>query len=283
MRVWDRLLGITLVGTTLALGLIAGPAAAQLTDLVSRTSFRVCADPANVPMSSKDGSGFENKIAELFSATLNRPLEYAWFPMAQGFVRKTLMANTCDVIIGYAQGDDLVLNTNAYYTSTHVMVFRGDSDLRDVTTLADPRLKGRKIGVIAGSPAASHLAANGLLPTTEGYRMMVDRRVEAPNLDMLADLESGKLDVAVMWGPVGGPLVKESGKDLVVAPLMHEQGAPKLFYRISMGVRNGEDAWKRELNSTIRKVQPQIDVILRDYGVPLLNDMGTDLKPETTN
>lgn len=278
MPVWDRLLG-----ATLALGLIAGPAAAQLSDLVSRTSFRVCADPANVPMSSKDGSGFENKIAELFSATLKRPLEYAWFPMAQGFVRKTLMANTCDVIIGYAQGDDMVLNTNAYYTSTHIMVFRGDSDLKDVTTLADPRLKGKHIGVIAGSPAASHLAANGLLPTTEGYRMMVDRRVEAPNLDMLADLESGKLDVAVMWGPVGGPLAKESGKNLVVVPLMHEQGAPKLFYRISMGVRNGEDAWKRELNSTIRKVQPQIDAILRDYGVPLLNDMGTDMKPETTN
>ena len=58
--------------------------------------------------------------------------------MAQGFVRRTLMVNQCDVIIGYAQGDELVLNTNAYYTSTHVLITRADSDLADVTTLADP-------------------------------------------------------------------------------------------------------------------------------------------------
>ena len=67
---------------------------------------------------------------------------------------------------------------------------------------------------------------------------------------------------------------------LTVTPLIGEPGSPRLFYRISMGVRNGEDVWKRELNSTIRALQPEIDAILRDAGVPLLNDMGTALKPE---
>ncbi len=267
----------------LVLGVLTGlgaPAYAQLTDLVSRTSFRVCADPANAPMSVKDGSGFENRIAELFSQKLERPLEYFWFPMAQGFVRRTLSENRCDVIIGFAQGDDLVLNSNAYYTSTHVLVTRTDSDLADVKTLADPRLKGRRIGVIAGSPAASHLANNDLLATTEGYHLMVDRRIESPNQQMLTDLIEGKLDMAVMWGPIGGPLAKQSSERLTVTPLIGEPGSPRLFYRISMGVRNGEDVWKRELNSTIRALQPEIDAILRDAGVPLLNDMGTALKPE---
>ena len=276
MPAWAR----NAAALALAAAVAAPPAQAQPTDLVSRTAFRVCADPANVPMSSKDGAGFENRIAELMSQTLGRPLEYTWFPMAQGFVRRTLMANQCDVIIGYAQGDELVLNTNAYYTSTHILVTRADSDLAGVTTLADPALKGRRIGVIAGSPPASHLAANGLLATTEGYELMVDRRMESPNEDMLADLIGGKIDIAVMWGPIGGPLAKMSDADLVVTPLVNEPGAPRLFYRISMGVRNGEDVWKRELNSTIREVQPQIDTILRDAGVPLLNDMGTALKPE---
>lgn len=279
MHAWARL--ATGVAASL---LMAGPLAAQPTDLVSRTEFRVCADPANAPESMKDGSGFENSIAELMSETLQRPLRYFWSPMAMGFVRRTLLSYNCDVIIGFAQGEDMVMTTNAYYTSSYALVTRPEGDLADVTSLADPRLKGRKIGVIAGTPPASYLARYGLMPTVRGFNLNVDRRVESPNEDMLAALQSGELDIGVMWGPVAGPLIKQGSLPLKLTPLVNEpkpEGAPRLFYRVSMGVRNGEDVWKRELNSTIRKVQPQIDTILRDAGVPLLNDMGTALKPET--
>jgi quinoprotein dehydrogenase-associated probable ABC transporter substrate-binding protein len=269
---------------TLAVAIgLAGPLAAQPTDLVSRTSFRVCADPANAPESMKDGSGFENKIAELMATTVDRPLEYFWSPMAMGFVRRTLLSYNCDVIIGFVQGEDMVMTSNAYYTSTYGLVTRNDSDLAGVTSLADPKLKGRRIGVIAGTPPASYLSDYGLLGTVKGYNLNVDRRVESPNEDMLAAVESGDLDIAVMWGPIAGPLVKQSGEAITFVPLVNEpkpEGAPRLFYRVSMGVRNGEDVWKRELNSAIRKAQPEIDTILRDAGVPLLNDMGTAMKPE---
>lgn len=278
MPAWDSLrrLGLAaLIG-----GMLATPAFAQLSDLVSRSAFRVCADPANAPMSSEDGTGFENEIAELFAAELGRPLEYTWFPMAQGFVRRTLLENRCDVIIGYAQGDELVLSTNAYYTSAYVLVARSGEDLADVTSLGDPRLMGRRIGVIAGTPPASHLEAHGLLATTEGYALMVDRRVRNPNQDMLDDLMAGNIDIAAMWGPIAGPLAQGMGDALVVTPLIGEPGAPRLFYRISMGVRNGEDVWKRELNTTMRALQPRVDEILRAAGVPLLNGMGDGLLPE---
>jgi quinoprotein dehydrogenase-associated probable ABC transporter substrate-binding protein len=264
----------------LAAALAAGQAQAQPADLVSPTAFRVCADPANLPLSSDTGAGFENKIAELFAAELGRDLQYTWFPMATGFLRRTLLANRCDVVVGYAQGDPMVLNTNAYYTSTHVLVTRAGSDLADVTSLDDPRLKGRAIGVIAGSPPASHLARNGLMATARGYQLMVDRRREDPNGDMLGDLVEGRLDAAVMWGPIGGPLAKAADADLSVVPLLGATAPPNLFYRITMGVRNGENAWKRTLNSAIRRLQPQIDAILRDYGVPLVDDMGAALEPE---
>src|SRR5690606_9975908 len=191
--------------------LVAAPASAQLNDLVSRTAFRVCADPANVPFSNEAGDGFENEIAQLFADSFERELQYTWFPMAQGFVRRTLFAHRCDVIIGFAQGDELVLNTNHYYTSTHVLVTRADGDLADVATLADPRLQGRTLGVIAGSPSGSHVARHGLLAKVKGYDLMVDRRVESPNEDMLADLMAGRIDAAVMWGPAGGPLAKAEG------------------------------------------------------------------------
>ena len=124
--------------------------------LVSRTAFRVCADPANLPFSNEAGEGFENAIAELFAENLGRELQYTWYPMSMASCgarsRQPLRRDP-----GYAQGDELVLNTNHYYTSTHVLVTRADGDLAEVTTLADPRLKGRRIGVIAGTrrPAIS--------------------------------------------------------------------------------------------------------------------------------
>lgn len=278
MRAWAKLAIAAIAG--LGTAVTAVPAAAQLTDLVSRTAFRVCADPANKPMSADDGSGFENEIAELFADAFDRELQYTWFPMALGFVRRTLVENKCDVIIGFAQGHELVLNTNHYYTSTHVLVVRGDDELADVTTLADPRLADRRVGVIAASPPASHVARHGLMKRAKSYDLMVDRRRESPNEEMIADLISGEIDAAVMWGPIGGPLAKAADADLVVVPLLNEVGAPRLYYRITMGVRLGEDAWKRELNSMIRQQQEAIDEILVRYGVPLVNDMGTELKAE---
>jgi len=247
-------------------------------DLVHRSAFRVCADPANTPMSSEDGSGFENRIAELFAEQLNVPLHYTWFPQVTGFLRQTLSVGKCDVVIGFAQGDEMVLNTNHYYTSTHVIVTRADSDLADVDHLGDPRLKGRKIGVVANSPPATHVARLGLMKDAEPYALMVDRRVENPAGQMLADVEAGKIDAALLWGPIGGPLVK-ANPALQATPLLKETDTPRLVFRITMGVRPGEDVWKRELNSQIRRNQAQIDAILRDAGVPILDDYGKGLKP----
>lgn len=263
----------------LALAPLAPPAArAQVADLVDHTAFRVCADPANLPLSSQDGTGFENRIADLFAAKLGVPVQYTWFPQVIGFVRQTLGAGKCDVVIGFAQGDELVLNTNHYYTSTHVLVVRADGDLTGVDHLSDPALKGRKIGVVAGAPPATHVARLGLMKDAKPYDLMTDRRVENPAGDMLHDVETGATDAALMWGPIAGPLAKDNPK-LKVIPLLRETTTPRLFFRITMGVRPGEDVWKRELNSMIRRNQGEIDAILRDAGVPLVDDYGKQLKP----
>jgi quinoprotein dehydrogenase-associated probable ABC transporter substrate-binding protein len=267
-------------GIVLAAAMAAAtPAAAQVADLVDRSAFRVCADPANRPLSAEDGSGFENQVADLLAEQLGVPVQYTWFPQVVGFVRQTLQAGKCDVVMGYAQGDELVLNTNHYYTSTHVIVVKADGDLADVDTLADPRLQGRKIGVVAGAPPTTHVARLGMMKDAEPYNLMTDRRVEDPAGQMLADLEAGRIDAALLWGPIGGPLVKQDHPGLKAIPLLKEQGPPRLVFRITMGVRAGEDEWKRELNSLIRRNQDEIDVILRDAGVPLLDDFGKGEKP----
>lgn len=250
-------------------------AAAQTSDLVSRSEFRVCADPANLPLSDESGSGYENRLADLFAAKLERPVSYTWFPMATGFVRNTLRANRCDVIMGYAQGHELVLNTNHYMTSAYALIVPKGSDLSGVETLADEKLKGKRLGIVAGSPPASHLARNGLIAKAKPYDLFVDRRVKSPAVDMLNDLRAGDIDAAVLWGPIGGPLVKSDFPEFQLTPLLREEHPPRLFFRITMGVRPGEKVWQRKLNSLIRRNRDDINAILLEAGVPLLDDMGT--------
>lgn len=258
--------------------LTATAAQAQIADLRSHAALRVCADPAAVPMSSQDGKGFENRIASLMADKMGLPLEYTWFPMGPGFIRKTLRAGACDVVMGYAQGDEMVLNTNHYYTSIYGLVTRKDGALAKVDTLSDPALKGHDIGVVAGTPPATNLARAGLAADMRGYELVVDRRVMDPVGDMLRAVKDGTLDAAVAWGPLAGPRVK-ADPDLQFTPLYKEPGNPRMFYRITMGVRPNETDWKRDLNSQIRRNQAEIDAILRDAGVPLVDDFGTGPKP----
>jgi quinoprotein dehydrogenase-associated probable ABC transporter substrate-binding protein len=268
---WAKLAAVL---AALSLVLTAGGLQADTSDLVSKDSFRVCADPANLPFTDKEGRGFENAIAELLAGELGRPVQYTWFPQATGFVRQTLTAGRCDVIIGYAQGDELVLNTNHYYTSAYALLVPVEGKLAGVDRLSDPRLTDARIGIVAGTPPATHIARLGLMGRARPYPLMVDRRFEDPAGRMMSDLAAGEIDAAVLWGPIAGYLAKSAARPVAVTPLLHEAGAPRLFYRITMGVRPGELHWKRELNSLLRRNKERIDDILTDFGVPLVDDYG---------
>jgi quinoprotein dehydrogenase-associated probable ABC transporter substrate-binding protein len=263
-----------LFAVLLGTGVVASArfADAQRVDLVNRTALRVCADPANLPFSNDKGEGFENKIAEIVAAELKLPVEYTWFPQATGFIRQTLFARRCDVVMGYAQGDELVLNTNHYYRSTYALVHRRGAALDGVDGLADPRLKGKRIGVIAGTPPASIMAQLGLIQLAKPYPLMVDRRYEAPGERMAGDVRSGDIDAGVLWGPMAGYFAANGGEELAVAPLLKEAGGARMAYRITFGVRPQEDDWKRQLNGLIAKRQGDIEAVLLEYGVPLLDE-----------
>jgi quinoprotein dehydrogenase-associated probable ABC transporter substrate-binding protein len=264
------LIALALLGA----GLPPHVAAAQRVDLVNRTALRVCADPANLPFSNDKGEGFENKVAELVAGELKVPLEYAWFPQATGFIRNTLFAKRCDVVLGYAQGDDLVLNTNAYYRSTYALLFRRGSGLDGVDALGDPRLSDKRIGIIAGTPPSNAMVRLGLMQRAKPYPLMVDRRYDSPAERMIADIRAGEIDAGVLWGPMAGYFADKGGEKLALVPLLKEPGEPRLAYRITFGVRNLEDDWKHQLNAILAKRQGDIDAILLAYGVPLIDDNG---------
>jgi len=241
-------------------------------ELVDPKVLRVCADPRNLPFSDEKGTGFENKLAEFFAEKLQKKLDYTFFPQATGFVRMTLSAHRCDVIMGFPQGDEIVQGTNPYYRTAYALVARQGGGLDDVASLGDERLKGKHLGIVAGTPPATYMAANGLMANARPYPLMIDTRVDSSAAAMMKDLASGEIDAAVLWGPMAGYYAKQAEPQFHVTPLVKEKSGPQLIYRIGMGVRPADQNWKRLLNRLISENQPAINKILLDYGVPLLDE-----------
>ena len=241
-------------------------------ELIDPHVFRACADPRNLPFSNAAGEGFENKIAELFARKLGKSVAYTFYPDATGFIRNTLNAHRCDVVLGIAQGDDIVQPTSPYYRTSYVAAYREDGPLKGLESLSDPRLKTAKIGVVAGTPPASFLAADGLLGQIKSYALVVDTRVDSPTHEMMDDLDRGEIDIALLWGPIAGYYAMKAKTPTAVVPLLKEQGGPHMAYRIVMGVRHSDQNWKRDLNKLISENQGEIQTILRSYGVPLLDE-----------
>jgi len=250
-------------------------------ELVDPKVLRVCADPRNLPFSNEKGEGFENKLAEFFAEKLQKKLDYMYFPQATGFVRMTLGAHRCDVIMGFPQGDDLVQGTNPYYRTAYALIAKQGSGLDDVATLEDGRLKGKHIGIVAGTPPATNMAVNGLMANAKPYPLMIDTRFDSSAAAMIEDLNSGQIDAGILWGPMAGYYAKKASPPLHITPLIKETSGPRLAYRIGMGVRPADQNWKRQLNRLIQENQPAINKILLDFGVPLLDESDQLITAET--
>ena len=199
-----------------------------------------------MPFSNEKGEGFENKLAEFFAEKLQKKLDYVYFPQATGFVRVTLGAHRCDVIMGFPQGDDLVQGTNPYYRTAYALIAKQGSGLDDVTTLEDARLKGKHIGIVAGTPPATNMAANGLMANAKPYPLMIDTRVDSSAEAMINDLTTGDDRRRHSLGTDGGFLCQEGqpaaachaageGNDRAAARLSHRHGCAARRTRTGSG------------------------------------------------
>ena len=240
----------------------------------------VCADPNNLPFSDASAQGFENQIAKLVADDLGRRLRYFWEPQRRGFVRTTLKAANCDLVIGVPSTYELVETTRPYYESTYVFVSRRDRGLR-VHTFDDPRLEHAAIGIqIVGDDYANPPAAQALAfrhaANVRGFSVYGDYSRAAPQRAIIDAVAAGSIDVAVAWGPLAGYFASRSRTPLeitAVTPPVDRFGLPFAF-EISMGVRRGAIAFRAELDDLIVRRHLEIETILRRFGVPLVEDGG---------
>lgn len=245
--------------------------------------FRVCSDPNNLPFSNRAGAGFENRIAALFARDLGESVTYDWLAESRGFARKTLKTGACDVIMGVPAHDyDPVLATKPYYRSTYVFVYRADRGWH-ITSFDDPLLTHVKIGIhvigddYTNPPPARALAARGIIDNVEGYRIVGDYSQPNPPARLIDAVASGKVDVAIVWGPFAGYFAPREPVKLTVQPVtpgVDASGVPFVF-DIAMGVRHGDTARAALLDSLIERERPAIHRILTEYGVPLVGPADT--------
>jgi mxaJ protein len=243
-----------------------------------RRQFRVCADPENLPFSNQQMEGFENKIAEVIATDLRASLSYIWWGQRRGFIRNTMNAtlesSRCDVMIGAPQGYDLVRTTKPYYRSTYVFVHRKDKGLQ-LTSLDDPILKKIKIGVhllgedYSNPPPVHELAKRGIVKNVMGFDTFYSAK--NPPSSIIDAVASGKIDVAIVWGPAAGYFVLHQQVPMAMVPVPSHQGDLPFAFDISVGVKRGDDALADQVQKALDRRHAEVARILKDYGVPILD------------
>ena len=251
--------------------------------------FRVCADPNNLPFSNQAQGGFENRLADLLAADLGMPVAYTWFPQRMGFIRNTLKAREptrdgykCDVIMGVPHHYDRAITTAPYYRSTYALVYvkgRGLDDVKKVDDLLgfdDARKQELRIGVFERAPAAQLLAQYDYFDQMVPYQTMSGDPAAYPGELVEKELVAGKIDAAILWGPIAGYFAKHAEDvEMVLIPLKSRPGI-RFDFAISAGVRHGDGERREKIQGALDRNADAIKVLLEEYNVPLLPiDSGT--------
>lgn len=260
------------IGYALSLLLFMGSLGAQEATSPTENVLRVCADPADLPFSDQNRQGFENKIAEVVAQAMNARLEYYWWPYQRGLTRRTLGEGKCDVLINVPTDWEMVLTTRPYYRTTYVLAYRADSGLEVSSSLQDPILRKVRVGVHLNTPPHVLLAEYGVVENVVGYPLTYDPQFHPEDYPgkLIEDLLAGKVDVAVVWGPIAGYFAKKNGAPLRIVPVQDENPRIPMAFNMSMGVRRGNQALKARLEEILTAKAAEIRAILEDYGVPLL-------------
>jgi quinoprotein dehydrogenase-associated probable ABC transporter substrate-binding protein len=248
-------------------------AAAFGTASAAERELRVCADPDNLPYSHENGSGFENRIAQLVADELGAKLAYAWLPQQRGFIRKGLGANACDVVIGVPSDFERVRTTRPYYRSGYVFVFRAE-ERSAYRSLDDARLRTAKVGVqligddLAATPPAYVLATRGIVDNVRGYTPYGDRPQAQRMIEAVA---SGAIDVALVWGPQAAYFARRQPVTLAMTAVRApaELATVPFEFSMSMGVRKSDAALQAELDAVITRRRADLQAIMIEYNVPL--------------
>ena len=241
--------------------------------------LRVCSDPNNLPFSNQRQEGFENRLAQLIASELHATVRYTWWAERRGYLRNTLNAGRCDVVMGMPPGTGGILTTRPYYRSSYVFVSRQDRHLT-ISSLDDSILRRLRIGVqlvgddYANTPPVHALSRRGIVENIVGFRVVGDYSEPNPPARIIDAVAADDVDVAIAWGPLAGYFAKRSPVPLVLTRVYPAVDPPGLRFTfdISLAVRKDEQALRQQLDQVLVKRRAGIDSVLTEYGIPMVSD-----------
>jgi mono/diheme cytochrome c family protein len=150
-----------------------------------------------------------------------------------------------------------------------VAVHRPGQDIAPLF-LGNPEARSLRIGVVEHTPPLDMLLQRKLDPIV--YFTNYDD-VNNPPGQIIADVATGEIDVALVWGPLAGYFAARQAVPLQTVAL-EDPADPRgrLAFPISFGVRRGDKERSARFESLMRKRAPEIRAILSDNGVPLADD-----------
>lgn len=244
--------------------------------------LRVCAAADEAPYSARDGSGFENKIAEAVAEAMGRKAHFFWSSKPAIYaIRDQLGMSICDVVMGVDAGDPRVSTSRPYYTAPYVFIARKDSPLK-INDWQSPDLeKAKAIGFVEGTPADTMLTQRDLWTkhitysrSLANFQSKRNKYTRIPPDRMVGEVANGTADLAAAFAPEVARYVKSNDAlKLVVIPdnntRVDGERVPHHFEQ-SIGVRKGDSDLLAEVDAALKKAQPKIEAILKDEGIPLV-------------
>lgn len=261
----------TMPGSTLALALLLVSAGASA-ESAKLTSFTVCADPGNMPLSNNKREGYQNKIADVIGEALGTGVQYYWRPsIERGLMRTTLSQGNCDLWLDMASDTEGAEVLTPLYRSTFVFAYRNDKGYH-FKNLDDPKLGGLKIGVFQVSAVRQALAAHGVVSNTVIHYLSHNGDLVPENQPsyQVQQMIDGTLDIAAVWGPMAGYYKTIKHAPITILPLNTIDDTVPLEFDMAMAVPRGRPELKQALERAMRDKKAEIRKILDDYGVPLV-------------
>jgi len=163
---------------------------------------------------------------------------------------------------------DSLRTSKPYYRSGYVYVYRKSSNY-NIKDWDSEDLKKGIIGIVGQSPPTIPLNDHNLMSNARPYRLQRD--LNLPPSFIIDDLIAGKIDIAIVWGPIGGYFAKQSKEPLVVVPVPEYQDKNikgKEEWNISVAVRKKDKERMAMIQAALDRNQDKILKILDDYGIP---------------
>jgi len=231
-------------------------AAMSATLATAAEPLRVCSDPDNLPFSKSEGpdKGLYIDLAEMVAKRLGTTVEYVWW---LSFNQRRALRNTmegCDAYFALPADAQYrvkgVDKSNAFLNLSYAIVAPAGQTFKGL-----PDLKGKRVGVMFGSPPQI------LLATHEGYTWNTFRTHE----QLFEALNKGEVDLALMWGPSAGfDNLKQFNSRWQVLPVSGES----LSGQVAVAVSKSKPGLKDQINQALDDLKPEIAKLTVKYGFP---------------